>query len=324
MPIFVSRFSPDRVSGANLQQVRTATNQATGRADAGTARRETQTERNRRTEDTRQNNRAEQALETLLSRTQQGQRLSERLQAVRDGRSEAQTGLTRADRAETRATERSERAGSRAAELPGVGAARTRADDDVERPGRLSRDPASPARERQLERFARLRALNTGADGGNAANPPGLDREADGRIRLVAANARAQRGALETETRPTAEAISRANTTPEIQSNLRQDTREVAQGLSRDATRQTQQNTQRVARNAVQADETRREEAQEESREEVRELEVGARQLERELQQTEREIRQERTRAQRANSVASSAPAATAAAIGTNVNVLAG
>ena len=333
MPIFVSRFSPGRVSGANLQQVRTPANQTTGRADAGTARRELQTERNRQTEDTRQNNRAGQTLENLLARTQLGQRLSERLQAVRNERAETQTEMeadaSRAEQAETRAAEnRTPRA------LPGVGALRTRADDDVERPGRLTRAPANPVREQQLDRFAQLRALRTNAPGDTQrarealqADVPGLNREADARIRLVAANARAQRGAAlatPAETEATAEEISQANTTPEIRENLRQDTREVAQGLSRDAIRQTQQTTQRVAQNAVRANEGRREDVQQESRAEVRELEVDARQLERELQQTQRDIRQQRTRAQRAGSAVSSAPAATAAAIGTNVNILAG
>ena len=66
---------------------------------------------------------------------------------------------------------------------------------------------------------------------------PALDRETDARIRLVANAARGNTafGEVDDAAAPTAEQISRANTTEEIRDNLQAETREVERGLLRDA-----------------------------------------------------------------------------------------
>ena len=229
----------------------------------------------------------------------------------------------------------------------------------------LNRTPANPAREQQLNQFASLRSA---ARGGNArqadetartqrqsrgqAAVPNLNRQVDGRIRLLASNAQGQQNApglavrqevgqtaktpatanqpaaqttqVTQRTTPSAEDISRANTTPEIQENLQSDTREVAQGLSRDAIRQTQANTQRFAQSAERAAESRSDAVQRESQSEVRQLQTQERELQRDLQQTQQDIRSQRSRAQRATSAASGSTSSAAAAIGSGLNILAG
>jgi hypothetical protein len=242
---------------------------------------------------------------------------------------------------------------------PGVGTTRSQADNNIERSGRLDRAPANPIREQILNGFARLRAIASGtlSDRNNTrtqssanANGPVANRT-DDRIRFLANNAsqsqgratgqqaierqtptlaiqtpvaiQASRLAQPTET-PTAEDISRANTTEEIRNNLQQDASEIARGLTRDGTRQLQQTTQQTAQNAERAAESQRTETQNESRQEIRELQTQERDLSRELQQTQQDLRQERLRVQRSQSAASQSTTSSAAAIGTNVNILAG
>jgi len=246
---------------------------------------------------------------------------------------------------------------------PGVGITRSQTDNNTERPGRLDRAPANPIRERVLEGFARLRAIASGilSDRNtrtqSSANANGLTNRTDGRTRFLANNAsqaqgravgqqaterqtptiaiqapvtiqapsiaQTPRAASATET-PTAEEISRANTTEEIRNNLQQDAGEIARGLTRDGTRQLQKNTQQTAQNAERTAESQRSETQTEGREEIRELQTQERDLSRELQQTQQDLRQERLRVQRAQSPASQSTTSSAAAIGSNVNILAG
>jgi hypothetical protein len=224
---------------------------------------------------------------------------------------------------------------------PGVGSTRTQADRDIERPGRLERTPSNPIQQRVLAGLARLRAVTRGVlpqtDNSNRsdrandvrANDPGspqaatnLSVQAPGSLQspsVIQAPVAAATG-----DQPTAEEISRANTTDEIRANLQQDSNEVARGLTRDATRQLQQTTQQTAQNAESQAENQRTQTQTEGRTEIRELKVEERQLERDLQQTQQTIRQERIRVQRAESPASRSTTASAAAIGTNINILAG
>ena len=350
-----------------VQRARHGTPQTTGKPQ--------QAERTQNTDRTERTNRVEEnERSNLLARSQRAESLADRLQNRRtNGRTETATQTptepttTSSQRERSTQTQRTEieRAPARSERQLGVGTVRTRADNDTERPGRLNRTPANPAREQQLNQFASLRSA---ARGGNArqadetartqrqsrgqAAVPNLNRQVDGRIRLLASNAQGQQNApglavrqevgqtaktpatanqpaaqttqVTQRTTPSAEDISRANTTPEIQENLQSDTREVAQGLSRDAIRQTQANTQRFAQSAERAAESRSDAVQRESQSEVRQLQTQERELQRDLQQTQQDIRSQRSRAQRATSAASGSTSSAAAAIGSGLNILAG
>lgn len=201
--------------------------------------------------------------------------------------------------------------------LPGVGAVRTQPAEA--RPGQLVRPAANPVREQTLNRLAALRDVVRGAVAQPAAESPvreTADQARTAPISVASVSAQAER--------PTAEQISRANTTPEIRENLRADVRDVARGLTRDAARETRENTQETAQIASEVSETRREDVRRESQDQVRELETEMRQLQRELQETERDIRQQRNRAQRTDSSAARSTAATAAAIGSGIDILVG
>ena len=156
---------------------------------------------------------------------------------------------------------------------------------------------------------------------------PGLDRETDARIRLVA-NASRQAGAAafreaETTPAPTAEQISRANTTEEIRDNLQTEIREVERGLLRDVDTQNRAITRQTVQNAQQASEQRRESEIQSNNAETRELRTEERRLKRELAATEREIRQRQSETARVQSGAGSNTAAAAGALGSRVNILA-
>ena len=400
MPVFVSRFSPNRVARANLQRIRSQSNQANERAASNISRREQrQSERSQGSNNTRQQV-AERVRETLLARTQAGQRIAQQVQTTatqsnttasttQQTSSQTTTASPQATSStsttQTREAQQSPRESvqARLQTPPGVGATRTRADNDVERPGRLNRTPANPLREQILNGFARLRALASGRINQSndtqqttqSANANGRTNRTEARARFLASNiqqiqarrvdqqsterpnvtnaqntdttplqsatqspapeTRAQSAtqtpvtiqpptAVQPAETPTAEEISRANTTEEIRDNLQQDASEISRGLTRDATRQLQQTTQQTAQNAERASENQRDEVETESRTEIRELETQERQLARELQQTQQDIRQERIQVQRAQSSASRSTTSSAAAIGSNVNILAG
>jgi len=160
-----------------------------------------------------------------------------------------------------------------------------------------------------------------------AAEAPPLDRGADARIRLVA-NASRGNGATtfrdaDNATAPSAEQISRANTTEEIRNNLQGNSREIQRGLLRDADTQTRANTRQAANTAQRTNENRRESQVQSNTAETRELRTQERRLERELAQTESEIRQRQTDSARVQSGAGGNPAAAAAALGARVNILA-
>ena len=321
MPIFVSRFSPGRVGGANLQGLRPAREERDRPGRVGREDQETRTERTAPSEENRGRAVGRTGVEALPASTQRADTVQERLRAQTDAQRTAP---------------------------PGVGAVRTRADAGVERPGRLDAGRANPAIQQQLGRFERLRGIAQGSRGGagraeevranlpeaNAPQTPPLDRETDAQIRLLASqvrgNARAggqtQAATLQTgggSNRPTAVEISRANTTPEIRESLEADVREVSQGLQRDVATQMAANTRETGRAAVEAVENRAERAVSSGQVETRELRTEERRLERELRETQRELRSEESRMSRASGSANRSTATTAAAIGTQVNILA-
>ncbi len=181
MPIFVSRFSSDRVAGANLQQVRSNQDQTIESPPVRTLRREVQPEQNQQTEDSRIEQLTSRLRETLPVASALADRLTERLQTARQGQS-ADTEQVETDESnrpeeapsaqtervepsetsetpellETRTTERNNR---RPVVLPGVGAVRTQADEAVDRPGRLDRGSVNTVRDQLLARFTRLREV---------------------------------------------------------------------------------------------------------------------------------------------------------------------
>ena len=407
MPIFVSRFSTERVAGANLQRVRGRGNEEEDRSRASRV-----AERNR-------SERADEIAPGRAARTRDRGELPVATQQADDVRSRLQVGadrtVNRRPAASTRAaaqsgtsarsvTTQSEDDASGtvdfAARRPapaGVGIERSRAKRDVKRPGRLGNEggtsPAlsrfeglgaarnglseatatgrngnrvagtrrqlDPAVAEAVDRFENLRPVaregrprgragaveaagipageaTQGRGRGNGLEglptvrtpeTPGLDRETDARIRLVA-NASRQAGAAafreaDTTPAPTADQISRANTTEEIRDNLQAETREVERGLLRDADTQNRAITRQTAQNAQQASEQRRESEIQSNNAETRELRTVERRLERQLAATEREIRQRQSETARVQSGAGSNTAAAAGALGSRVNILA-
>ncbi len=418
MPIFVSRFSTERVAGANLQSVRGRGNEEEGRSRASRV-----AERNR-------SERADEIAPGRAARTRDRGELPVATQQADDVRSRLQVG---ADRTVNRRPAASTRAASQsgtsarsittkseddasgtvniAARRPtsaGVGIERSRAERDIERPGRLgdeggtsptlsrfeglraavqqlrsvaarnglseatatgrnsnqvagTRRQLDPAVAEAIDRFENLRPVAregrprgragalevAGIPAGEATQgrgrvwgsgleglptvrtpeTPGLDRETDARIRLVA-NASRQAGAAafreaETTPAPTAEQISRANTTEEIRDNLQTEIREVERGLLRDVDTQNRAITRQTVQNAQQASEQRRESEIQSNNAETRELRTEERRLKRELAATEREIRQRQSETARVQSGAGSNTAAAAGALGSRVNILA-
>lgn len=319
MPIFVSRFSSGRVAGANLQQVRSNADQTTERSQNNTGRRETSSGQNQQAEDSRTEQRTTQLRETLPVASALADQLTGQLQTARQNQS-AQTSL---------APSIASRDNTRQTPVPGVGAVRTQEDDAVERPGRLT-SSSNTALNQAISRFAHLREAVRGNGGQGVQNRDNANTSRNAGVAEVprlnqGLDVRIRQGARAKETdRPTPEQISQANTTPEIRASLQSDSREVARGLTRDVAVQTRESTLRTAQSAAQSAQSQREDVQQTSQGEVRELQIEQRQLERELRQTEREIRQQRNQALRADNPVSQGTVSTAAAIGSNVNILAG
>lgn len=171
------------------------------------------------------------------------------------------------------------------------------------------------------------------ADLGNDLVPP-LDAETDARIRLLAANrqaaatAPAERASAETapvaaepQAFPSAEEISRANTTPEIRQNVRADTGEIGQGLQADAVADAAQNARRTAASAQAAQRSAADVVSNEGRQDLQELRSEVRDLDRARSETQREIQDLENEIRQAES--GGAPSATAAAaLATQVEAL--
>ena len=359
MPIFVSRFSPNRVAGANLQRLRPRDERENDRLGTGRVRQDSRTDRTQREEEPRgEGVNSARERENLPVRNQQGSSLLERLQARTDARQEASPpevqaapeaggGNARVERQTPADRGRNTPAEFPARVPPGVGTVRSRADREIDRPGRLGQEPATPALQQTLDRFARLRTTArrvdvpavSGENGrGNALGrtlirapqTPPMDREIDARIRMLAAGNQARSGqtagasalqaAAAPSEPPTALQISRANTTPEIRENLQDETREVERGLRRDATLQTRADTRRTAQAAGQAGEARRNGEIGANQAQARALRTQERRLEQDLRETQRNIRNldNRTRQLRGTG----ARGATAAAVGSGVDLL--
>ena len=320
MPIFVSKYSPGRVAGANLQRLSRGVNRGNERANA--ARGQTRAEQTRDRDDAQGRVAQGRSDEALPAQTALAERLQERLQGQGNGRTEE----TQRNGQVIRDAEQAQR------ERPAVGVVRSRAERNAERPGRLEREPVNPAAEQALNRFARLREAGQGVRGqtdrGNATQAPAaqarltlpVNQGLDARIRLLAAQT--QGAGPQTAAQPTAQEISRANTTPEIRQNLQADTRQVERGLRRDAAVQAGENTRQTARAAVQGAETRREDEIRSGETEARALQTEARRLERELVQTQREIRNLENEGGRLRGPASRSAVAAAGALGSRVNLL--
>ena len=121
-------------------------------------------------------------------------------------------------------------------------------------------------------------------------------------------------GAQEAPT-PSAKQISRANTTSEIQENLRADSAEIGGGLRADAEIQTQENVRQTAANAERNAEASRESRIEDNDEQVRDLTVQERQLEQSLRATQSEIRELNSESNRLENGSTPDIAATAASL---------
>ena len=337
MPIFVSRFSPGRVGGANLQGLRPTREERDRPGRVGGNGQDRRAERTAPSEENRGRAVGKTGAEALPASTQRADTLQERLQAQTAGQG------TGGEQASRRGQVQAQRTPP-----PGVGAVRTRADEGIERPGRLDPRRGNPGIQQALGRFERLRGAAQGVRAGagraeevranlpepTAPQTPPLDRGTDAQIRLLASQVRgnaggggrAQAATLQTggvTERPTATEISRANTTPEIRENLEADVRQVSQGLQRDVATQMAANTRETGRAAAEALETRIGREVSSGAVETRELRTEERRLERELRETQRELRSEENRMSRLAGSTSRSTATTAAAIGTQVNILA-
>jgi hypothetical protein len=121
---------------------------------------------------------------------------------------------------------------------------------------------------------------------------------------------------------PSAEQISRANTTSEIQENLRSNSSEIEQGLRADAEIQAQANQRQTEVNAERSSEANRESTIDQNDETVRDLTVHERQLQQSLRATQSEIRDLNNESNRLESSGSNATAATAANLAAQAGVV--
>ena len=333
MPIFAQSAIPGRMAGANLQRLRFRDGDREDGRRVGAAEEDSRTERTDEDAEPRAVARGRDLRELLFS-NQRGAQISQRLQFLRAGRghSEEQPETPPATDVQDGGTRATARPALRSA--PGVGTVRTAADAAVQRVGRLVPGAASPLIERTAQPFGAVnvqpqaRAEQRPATG-RAALPsdartetPPLDQARDANIRLLAARSAEQAPRADTAVAPTAEQISRANTTEEIRENLQAGTRAVGTELTAVAAQQTAANAERVTQAAEQAGAQRQENQAGTNEAEVRELRTEERQLERELRQKEREIRQRQNENARIETGVSAGGSAGALAIGTRLNLL--
>lgn len=325
MPIFVSRFSAERVAGGGLGRVRNQ-RETERRANARETDRTDRTDRTEQSDRGRGPGRGERSQDQLPAATQAADALREQIRnRTSPDDSDARTrGRQQEATRETLPTQ---------ATLPGVRtvSSRARASATAPQVGRLGQDTESPAIQATLDRFESLRNARP-ATTGNARSAEvrqafrDIPSEAQSFAGLQARQLNAQvnasirllrNGATDTaqpeQERPNAEEISRANTSPEIQQNLREDSSEIQRGLRVDAEIQSQQNLRQTAETAGRASEARRESRINSNDQAVRELNVQERQLERGLRNTQREIRDLTNENNRLQSSASNATASTAA-----------
>ncbi len=336
MPIFVSRFSAARISGSRFDRIRDPRD--TERADRND--RSQATGQSERTGDTGRTERADRAQDQLPVATQTADSLREQ---IRNRTSEFtdDSGASAPDRQDA-----AREALPTQATLPGVRtvSSRTSTSAAASQVGRLGQNTESPAIRATLNRFESLRSARTPTTGdtrsaevrqafrdisSEAQNFAGLqarqlNAQVDASIRLLR-NRSAEPAQLDLPTvaadreastlapiQPTAEQISRANTSPEIQQNLREDSSEIQRGLRVDAEIQSQQNVRQSAANAERAAEGSRNSQLASNDKAVRDLTIQERQFERGLRNTQREIRSLNNENNRLESSAANARASTA------------
>ena len=317
MPIFVQSTSIGRANGGGLGLIRFREDDRAERQSASAVRDRERTQGARENPQARGPG-ANANLSDLLSRHQRAELI---LQRIRSGRDTEQAEATSGVASDEAAVLRRQAS-------PGVGTARTAADDAVDRPGRLVPGRTSPVIDRMQSPVGRVNLPEQATarpefPTANRTETPAMDREQDANIRLLASRARsAQTVTPEAVARPTAEQISRANTTEEIRTNLQADTRVVGAELQTAAARQSEETANRISRATEQAGQERQEETVGSNQGELRELRTEERQLERELAQTEREIRSRQNENARMQTGVSASPATAAATLGSRLNIL--
>jgi len=333
MPIFAQAGITARALSTGFGRLRVRDDDDETRLSARTAR------RNARADDVSEDEEARAAgsrtdLRALLQRSQFGELIRERLREARSG-GQTDTPSTATPDADAEEATPAPVVPQRA--LPGVGTVRTEADDDVERPGRLNPATANPILSRAQSPVGRVNvaqapraeiavpvATPSFPDTARPVTPP-FDAGRDAQIRLLAASTREEAPATpatDTPAAPTAEQISRANTTEEIRQNLQAGARVVGTELQSAAIRQQQTTTQRIAQETEQVAQEQQAETVDENRSELRDLRTEQRQLERDLSETEREIRSREGQNARLQSGVQGSPAAAAVALGSQLNIL--
>jgi hypothetical protein len=340
MPIFVSRFENDRGAGL-LQSIRgNATNRTADRDNNGP-----------RGLARGQDNASDQAV-----RGGQGNNASD--QAVRRGQDGAHTPTNVRDQLPDQTAAagelRQRLTASQRPSQPAVRSTDTAAERRASRgdgsPGRLDRAPANPAVQAALDRFESLRNVGrvseqpaAGERGGGRATATaalrdlaqqipdietlqarGLNRGADATIRLAAVQNQTTPQVAEEPAagRPTADQISRANTTEEIRENLQADSSEIQRGLTADADVQQRQNLRQTARAAAQGSEARRDGQIDSNDRQARELRSVTRELAQDLRAAERSLRDVQNESRRLQTTPNNT-ASTAANLANRVNILA-
>lgn len=361
MPIFVSRFSAERIASSGLQRTRT-NHQADNRASA-------RNDRAERTERGRGPQSSERAQDQLPVATQTAESIREELETSNAA------GLRGEPAEETQADEQRRQSLVEPPTLPGVSTVNTRSKTSAaaSQVGRLDRESSNPQAQSNLSRFESLRNAGTSASanarsadvlqafrdiiaeaqGFAGVQARQLNAQVDASIRLQRSNQGGQGDAngvdrrnpasvetgrevpapsveevpppsvslvaestvvaSQTDDRPTVEQISRANTTPEIQENLRQDASEIERGLRVDAEIQAHENLRQTAQNAERTSEARRESTVDSNDRAVRDLMIQERQIERSLRATQSEIRDLNSENNQLESSVSNVTASTAA-----------
>ena len=351
MPIFVSRFDNDRGVGL-LQSIRgNQTNRAADRDDNGPRglARGRDNDSGRAVARGRQDDaRAPRNVrEQLPDQTEAARELRERLTLSTRGEDASSGRRADAQNAPTRPTVgQVPQPAVRTTTTPGE----RRAAGADNRPGRLEREPANPAVQDALNRFESLRNVGRGtaqAEAGArgegratataalqdlASQIPnietlqarGLNQGADATIRLAAVrNQTTPRVAAEPPTEePTAEQISRANTSEEIRENLQADASEIQRGLTADADVQQRQNLRQTAQAASRGAEARREGQIDSNERQTRELRSVTRELAQDLRAAQRDLRDVQNESRRLQTTPNNT-ASTAANLATRVNILA-
>jgi ribonuclease E len=159
MPIFVSRFSAERIASSGLQRTRN-NRQAENRGSARSERHD-RAERGERTERGRGSQRGERAQDQLPVATQTAESIREELESRRTGGSRGESA------GESQADEQRRQSLAEPPTLPGVSTVNTRSKTSAAAPqvGRLDRESSNPHVQSTLNRFESLRNAGSSASG---------------------------------------------------------------------------------------------------------------------------------------------------------------